>query len=1310
MGLHQRALARVLSLSLVLATASLLAERRPVPPPVPPGGNGGGGSGSGNNGGSPPSPLTELPPAQPPLTGTYLRELPAPPSVGSYLEQIPRNNNYRNMERMDRLPGIGDHEYEERLPPTNFNGDRRRRVSTERRSTEGPVCDSFPLGEIKEQPFESAQQNLPESSHPEWFFSSRRSEFIATNALTGKTTKFKLKDYPELALREKDRRVLSADGNILAVSGYRKLYIFNLKTGEVQEHAASDLYLNGVSNDGKHVAMQNRDRGEIFNTETESASWLKSRPDHVEFTTLKGKQVAIFTADGHTVARDLATGKQETLSGIEQPESLRALPNGGYLEVRRDGAVHITGADGKVQNIFADPPQAPMPRKVEEKGLALTADQQKQYDELKATLRAAAKPLIDHIPGAPQIADFLSTWREAEGHLKAIDPRPEAFAELSRQLERLGELRQAPAGGLYGEYSSNLNPGRRLVRQPFGGAPVEEDYLPARTSNIAVSSDGTHVTYEKKGKLVVRDLKTGKEVATPVDGLMGAPRLSPNGKFVIAESQNGSDRIFENTGEGLVDHGEAPAQSHGWVDNDGVFRGVKSDKLVEWKVKSICAPNDRIAELSSNSQATEKKSAAALKSLTDAGLCSLPLTPEKLAPFRPAATTKKITEDQALKLLHLYSRPGGFQADPDLGWLMTLVKSGYAQMHPELTASALQTLLATDASLYDQMLKRYPDLKDMVLPTPPKAALCRSADDTKALVAVAKQHIKRLTDKNSTPGGGLKPTTMEDWTSLLPLSPLLAQLSDSDKEHEIHAIKLSIGEAAHRDERYSDVSSTLLQAMAGEALAPMFGLPTKLISEMHVDRRPNFIYPMVVSTLPTEGIRTEKSPYGFYSGNYERIPLRDDAKKTFVWRAGGKDITTTISAAKTSSAKEFIPDNIKQKELWRPGPSGIPEFTSLFVEHQNSYSDQEEIRDNVMDYYKGEGFKFDAPVPVKDIEKEMADLVRSGKLRMLVKGGHGGGDSLPMFRLYRSGVMHIGHIKHPPDKEYPKGREETVMFFESKRTHGADDTLTLQNETFGKWMAERKPEARGQLVYLNEACWSMDQTRHAIPAVRNKDYCPIASTNSVYGFSGAWEGEDWSAVRTLVHGIRGGKDRDGLMTMLDNVAGYKRMTGNENPDDIRYSGGDQFLIPGEPAYKHIERQIDSPWDVRVPPVTLATASDQPLTPQGYGDRAPVRGSYDDRYYGGINDRGRGYGEREIPSRLPDVIHGESIQTDPLLGGLGGGIERRERRLPAAIQEWLRNRDPNDPIPPQVQEYIDRLRRDAGGSGGGNIAPPPVGHR
>ena len=532
-------------------------------------------------------------------------------------------------------------------------------------------------------------------------------------------------------------------------------------------------------------------------------------------------------------------------------------------------------------------------------------------------------------------------------------------------------------------------------------------------------------------------------------------------------------------------------------------------------------------------------------------LCKVDFNQENWDKITPPPTGDSISPEEAKKFLLRFQKPGGFNPNQHLSVMFAVLKSDLPKTDPGLVTAALQGVLHTSPNIYENLIKRLPE---NIVPDKKQENVCRNEKDQKTVQEDTAHYIKSINEKNYY-GSDLKA-----WKSIIPLRNAINSMPEDQRQEFSDKMSDSLVAGAARE--YPNIFPSKLSKFSDQVANSYFGLKTKTLSDLTLQRTENMIFPTILGTAPIDGEIETKTKYGFYLKDLNSTKIKasktsgDQLLKDQVsWLVAGKPYTADIDL-KTKEMKIVFDSKAKSPaydQLWADG-----KLSGLVVTGSNLHGINTDVMDNYLDYYQSKGFTFsNEATPIPDLKKYMKDQISSGETDYFVKEAHSDGDDMNLFSIDKTATVRIGTRK-------VGDKTEVIRLVYPDAT--TPSTELIPNKEFADWVQDREKDKKGQLVYFNTSCWSIKKAANEIEAAQSPLLLDVASTTMVQTFTNS---ED-SAEQILLTGLRENKSYDELRKNLEKNNEYKNKSMNN------------FVFPDSKEYiENVEKNTLIPLDINL---------------------------------------------------------------------------------------------------------------------------------
>jgi len=482
--------------------------------------------------------------------------------------------------------------------------------------------------------------------------------------------------------------------------------------------------------------------------------------------------------------------------------------------------------------------------------------------------------------------------------------------------------------------------------------------------------------------------------------------------------------------------------------------------------------------------------------------------------FAPIPAPPQMSDQQAKRLLMRFSKPGGFVPEKHRSALLGALRRSPT---PELTLGALQNIVGTDPGLYESILDARPELRELSPKT--GANFCRTTQERAKVLAGAKDFITRLKSRYRARSGGTAAemqTYFDDWKDLKPLTFVLAQMPEAERDEEIATIGYSIAVQQDQDDfelykkglkarDYIPTSKVFLFTRL--AVGPLFGKSHKPVSDLSIHHTFMNFQANILGTEPIEF--GEKTPYGFY---IRRMPALmfpfTDQTKIAQWKPQDQSVSWTQSGKKFHATVKLNVEAVPKGLITtKKGPDYDRMFkdgkrTGLAIAGANL---KEWSYHSIVGYerfYSNRGFRFnpkDEQV-IPSIKAFLGEKVSSGEADYVLKQEHFEGDERRIVDLDRVGRLRKGV------KKLPDGREEVIYLLypgdkaQALSGHARFDREYVNQSDLAKWFKARKANGGGEMLFQNNSCHGIQATGGVVMNIGDPDYVEIAAETSLMTF------------------------------------------------------------------------------------------------------------------------------------------------------------------------------------------------------------------
>lgn len=522
---------------------------------------------------------------------------------------------------------------------------------------------------------------------------------------------------------------------------------------------------------------------------------------------------------------------------------------------------------------------------------------------------------------------------------------------------------------------------------------------------------------------------------------------------------------------------------------------------------------------------------------------------EGLAPKDPL----RMTEAEAVALLHRLQKPGSFVLEKDFPALVAIVEGDIGQRHRDLVSGAIFNIRHDNFELAKLIVRQ---ARGPSFFNGPYFGKCLSPAEKKKIVASFETQMVVWYY-----GAGRQPNMEETRRVFQPLVQSFSEFPKAKKEELIHQLTtIFVGDAISG--RYKGIFPSALYYFIRPGVARMFGEKTKDASYVYVVSNPGpasgdpVLHQLaLLSTSAIDvgnGAKGEITPFEFH---IHRLPISvrpgDRPQDIHLeWKSHGRNYIFD-SAFKVLDVSDKVPpiSAPKYDEFWKNG-----DFETVVVAGSN-FKDVG-VLDQYLQYYLDKGFRFGSAEDVVDTRAFLKERISSGKTDMFVKEAHADGDDYNVFRLdNRSKIM-------KGTKRLSDGRTETVYLVSPASASRADSRL-LSNEEFGEWIRARESRGEGQILFWNKSCWSHHKAIPEITSARSKALLDIPAITMGYSFTNV----PGRAPYAFLDGIRSQKPFAQIREAMKQDPKYAAKSGN------------WWIFPDEPEYdekvrKHLRTAVE----------------------------------------------------------------------------------------------------------------------------------------
>lgn len=490
----------------------------------------------------------------------------------------------------------------------------------------------------------------------------------------------------------------------------------------------------------------------------------------------------------------------------------------------------------------------------------------------------------------------------------------------------------------------------------------------------------------------------------------------------------------------------------------------------------------------------------------------------------------KIDEKTAILWLKKISKPNSF-IESDLDVLKTLIENGIHKKYSGEFKAAMVSIMATNASLYDQIVNKYPSILE--LDNSKIKEDCTTNSEKEFIAKKVQEYIKK------------KLSTIEQLSDeeLKPLISLGKNYLNHDQQDKLAE---DLGDLAvekmQLDPKLANVFSSKVFKFAYNHYKKELGIDHKDLSDITVVRKQDGTLEVLqLGVSPFEG--SKRALGGIQLKSIKTIDdktIPAHQVENLSWNYGGKEFSAKIDLSRDTTSKDITPANISPD--YKAMKSKEP-FKGLIIAGSNLGQPlTQNLVQEYLEYYAEQGFDFEEAQEINDIPKYFESRIYGpDKAHYLVKEAHSDGDEKNLFRMSQKGKLLKG-IKNNDD-----GTKELIEIVYP----GSDPATTLlSNAQFGNWMKEREKENGPELVYLNSSCWSHSKATYEIAAAKTPKLINIPTTTSMTTFTNV----SLNPMYAAIHGLRNEKTYEEIRNDMKADKGYAAKSSNV------------MIFPDEPAY------------------------------------------------------------------------------------------------------------------------------------------------
>jgi hypothetical protein len=543
-----------------------------------------------------------------------------------------------------------------------------------------------------------------------------------------------------------------------------------------------------------------------------------------------------------------------------------------------------------------------------------------------------------------------------------------------------------------------------------------------------------------------------------------------------------------------------------------------------------------------------------------------PLSPDHL---------QELKSEKGLVYLLRFQKPGGFDPKLHLSIVESIIRSDLLTKRPDLVLGMLQTILYESVPLYHSILANHPELLRIRGSNSNNIHLCRTEKEAARIKQKVLDYLEHLVHikRNA--------SRLQDWDSLIPLSPILSSFTNDERKRFFKKIYRSIASGAQLHPDGQGIFYSKLQKLTKQPVRELFGKQRKRFTDLTFKKsQDGTVIPIILATEPIDEDNLTETDFGFYektlpgiSTNHfysrfgaQQISVLDSSsnqqrriniyEQRVNWMHDGKEFHGTIRMRRKDGF-DYLP-KVKAphyQEWWRDG-----RLTAVVVISNNfSKKSSAKLINNYIGYYKEAGFEFSPLIQVKDILAFLKKKISSGEVDYLIKEAHSQGDEKNLFRIQETSNVIEGSRKAKDSKE------ERVYLIYPSSPKGRSQRLSPQ--AMGLWIKERSGNGGNQLLYISSSCYSEYKAGNEIAAVASPLFIDIPASSNTIVFTNTKE----DAKRIILDGIRGRQTYQEMRIRLHQTPRYKQSRDNDFifPDDRRYTY--KFAFSGDHI---IDVQID----------------------------------------------------------------------------------------------------------------------------------------
>jgi hypothetical protein len=529
------------------------------------------------------------------------------------------------------------------------------------------------------------------------------------------------------------------------------------------------------------------------------------------------------------------------------------------------------------------------------------------------------------------------------------------------------------------------------------------------------------------------------------------------------------------------------------------------------------------------------------------------------APLSPAEHLTELKTEKGLAYLLRFQKPGGFDPKLHLSIVESSIRSDLLKKHPDLVLGMLQTILYESVPLYHSILTNHPELLKIKGSNNDNIHLCRTEKEAARIKQKVLDYLEHLVHikRNA--------SRLQDWDSLIPLSPILSSFTNDERKRFFKKIYRSIASGAQLHPDGRGIFYSKLQKFTKQPIRKLFGKQRKRFTDLSFKKsQDGTVIPIILATEPIDGHNLTETDFGFYkktlpgisTNNFysrfgaQQISVLDSSsnqqrriniyQQRVNWMHDGKEFNGTIRIRRKDGF-DYLPKgkDPHYQGLWKDG-----RLTGMVVISNNfSKKSSTKLINNYIGYYKEAGFEFSPFIQVKDTLAFLKKKISSGEVDYLIKETHSQGDEKNLFRIQEASNVIEG------SRKAKDGKGERIYLIYPSPPKGRSQRLSPQ--AMGLWIKERSLSGGDQLLYISSSCYSEYKASNEIAAVASPLFVDIPASSNTIVFTNTKE----DAKRIILDGIRGRQTYEEMRIRLHQTPRYKQFRDNDFifPDDRRYT-------------------------------------------------------------------------------------------------------------------------------------------------------------